>query len=237
MKRKKFRKKNTENGELDGKKRCEDAKEKEKELEVPLYLMEENERGWENNSEWVEVIRVKQIGPNYEEKQTKEADKPAGTSPNHDKYETEELISVQVADKIVQNNETLNVMLEEYAYHEQDDIIVSSNASFKAEEKYEEPEAVEKTNDCGEKNTFETSSLTQGASDLNEATSPMQNIKEAVMFDNFSIAVDETDMKIVQKQDECSKEAEKDCNLAMLVEELTLEPVEISEEAKEAEVA
>ncbi|KAI4332057.1 hypothetical protein L6164_016996 [Bauhinia variegata] len=225
----------TQNGESDGNGKWGDAKGNEKELEAPIYLMEENEKGRKNNGEWVEVIRVNQTGSNYEEQQTKEADKPAETSPHHEQDETEELSTVEVADSIVQNNETLDKMLEECTNHEQGDI--NSNTSFKAEEKYKEPETVEERNDCGEKNTLETSSLTPDAFELSEAMSQMQNVKEAAMFDGVSIAVDEIDMKVVQNQDQCSKETEKDCNLAMLVEELTPESVEISEEEKEAEVA
>lgn len=228
---------NTEDSELEGNGRVQDAQAGEHELKGDTHLMEENERERKDNKV-LEVIMETQTNPNYEEIKAKEPESATEPSSSHKPDETEKLDKTQVADTIIENDDTIEVTPEVYASCDvQDDIMVASIASIQDQEKYEAPESVQEMNDFCEKHAGETSAFDQGAVEINETVNQMKNTFEAVTFEDAATSIGETDMKVRQNQDQCLEKAESDCNPEMLVEETTPESVEICKDVKEARVA
>ncbi|KAH1161845.1 hypothetical protein AAZX31_01G056800 [Glycine max] len=185
-----------------------------------------------------EVIRGTQSDPSREDVKAEEAGKSTETSSSYDPDETEKLNKTQVADTIIENVETLEVNPEVHSCDVQDDTILASNASFQHQERYEETDPVQETNDFHEKHDAgETSSFIQIALEVNGAFNQMPNIFETETTEGNATSIGDTDINDGQNQDQCWEKSENDCNLEMLVEDITPESAEICKDALETRVA
>ncbi|XP_019458164.1 PREDICTED: auxilin-like protein 1 isoform X1 [Lupinus angustifolius] len=226
-----------EDSELDGNESVQYSKASKNEIEGAASVMDENEGEWQDNKEPVEVIRVSQTDPNYEDIKAEEIGMTIGTSSSYEPDEIEKWSKTKVSDTTVENDETVEVTPMVYSYDVQDDIMEASDASFILQEKYDEPESVQETNDFYEKIAVETSAFVRCAPEINETVNPMQSRSETVTFESDATYFAETDTEARKNQDQCMEEAENDCNPPMLSEETTTECIKICEDAKEARVA
>lgn len=218
----------TEDSDSDRNERVQYAKDGEMELEGANCLMENNEK---YDSKSVEVIRVHQNGPNSEDKKREEVDRITKISPDNEPDEGESSSKIQVASTSVQSNKIPEVTPEGYSRNEQDDATAASNASLHCEEKYYESEPVQEMNDRVRKHTRKR--WAQGALELKEEMSQMQNTDETASFDIDAADISDPEEKV--EQSHCLNKAENNCNLVMLVKEPSPDFIDICKYAKEVE--
>ncbi|MED6150201.1 hypothetical protein PIB30_070126 [Stylosanthes scabra] len=224
----------TKNNELD-EERVQDPITGEHELEGGFILVEETERGMNDNKESVDKTGVAQIDPNYKETTAEEAQagKSPETSASYELDETEKLNNIQVVDTIIENHEAFKVTPVVYPCDVEDDIMVAHDAPFQ-QDKDEEPESAQAISGSQEELAAETSVSYQDALELNEGVNQMQGASATVNCDGADTNIGETDVKGRQNEDQCLETATNDCNLAAHDEETTAEPVEFCNDTKEA---
>lgn len=247
---------NVKDSELDGNGTVQDAQASEDEFKGATHL-EDSERERKDNAVPVEVMRVTQTDPNYEETRAGVAVNATETSSSHDFDETMKLHRTQIADTIIENDETLEVTL--------DDIMIASKASFQHQEENDcnlsmlveetTPESVEVCKDTKEATVasnigepdmkawhnedqfFEKAENDRNPPVLVDETTEFVEIWEDAKENTVATNMGETDLKVMQNQDQCLGKAENDCNPAVPVEETTSESVETCTDAMETRFA